>query len=62
MNDGNRWSGVRMDLTNSRRNSRRTLKVGDDALINGRLSWWRYGGAGDATPSETGPIKQHTRQ
>ena len=46
MNDGSRWSGVWMDRTNSRRDSRGTLKVGGDALINGWSSWWRYGGAG----------------
>ena len=50
-----------MDQTNSRRGSRGTLKVGGDVLINGRSSWWHYGGAGDATLSETEPIKQHTR-
>ena len=36
--------------------------MGGDVLINGWLSWWCYGGAGDAMPSETGHIKQHTRR
>ena len=36
-----------MDRANSRRDLRRTLKVGGDALINGRSSWWRYGGKGE---------------
>ena len=47
MNDGSRWSGVRMGRTNGRRGSKGTLKVGGDALINGRSSWWRYGGEGE---------------
>ena len=56
-NDGSQWSGVRMDQTSSRRSSRRTLKVVVMSLINGQLSWWHYGGAGDAMPGETELIK-----
>ena len=36
--------------------------MGGDVLIHGWSSWWCYGGAGNATPSETEPIKRHTRQ
>ena len=56
-NDGSQWSEVRMDRTNSRRDLRRTLKVGGDTLISGWSSWWCNGGAGDTMPSETEPIK-----